>query len=280
MNYKKFSHSYKRTGLIGIINVLLGKIGIKSRFKNSIELRVIWIANYIKRLTNNIVNTGLYKGMKIHNDTFWSQKDISTRLLGLYELEVQNIILKIQSILKLKKKYLINIGGGDGYHAVGLLRSKVFRKAIIFEIDSHGQDIININLHANKQKNKAIILGEAKNNFLTTDLRSIKLNDCFFLIDIEGAEYTLLNKKNLDKLSNSILLVELHATPKKSFGRFMTLLKKNYNTKTFYTESRDLSKIDFMHHLEDNDRWLAVSEHRSGMMSWIVCIPKKNKFNF
>ena len=280
MNYKKFSYSYERNGLIGVINVLLGKFGIKFRFKSSMELRITWIGNYIKRLTNNTVNTGLYKGMKVHNNTFWSQKDISTRLLGLYELEVQNVILKIQSILKFKKKFLINIGGGDGYHAVGLLRSKIFQKSIIFEIDKQGRKIIDINLDINNQKRKAIILGEAKKDFLTTDLKSIKLNDCFFLIDIEGAEYSLLDKKNLDKLSNSILLVELHAVEKKLLQKFMKTLKKNYNIKIFYTESRDLSKIDFMHELEDNDRWLAVSEHRGGMMSWVVCIPKKNKFNF
>ena len=140
MNYQKFSYSYDRNGLIGVINVLLGKIGIKFRFKSLMELRIIWIANHIKRFTNNTVNTGLYKGMKVHNNTFWSQKDISTRLLGFYELEVQNVILKIQSILKLKKKFLINIGGGDGYHAVGLLRSKIFQKSIIFEIDKLGRD--------------------------------------------------------------------------------------------------------------------------------------------
>jgi len=279
MNYKKFSHSYGRNGLVGVINVLLGKIGIKFRFKSLMELRIIWIANYIKHFTNNTVNTGLYKGMKIHNNTFWSQKDISTRLLGLYELEVQNVILKIQSTSKLKKKFLINIGGGDGYHAVGLLRSKIFQKSIIFEIDKQGRNIIDINLDINNQKKKARILGEAKKDFLTTDLKSIKLNDCFFLIDIEGAEYSLLDKKNLDKLLNSILLVELHAAQKKVYEKFMKTIKNHYNIKIFCTESRDLSKIDFMHDLEDNDRWLAVSEHRGGMMSWIVCIPKKNKFN-
>jgi len=279
MNYKKFSHSYGRNGLVGVINVLLGKIGIKFRFKSLMELRIIWIANYIKHFTNNTVNTGLYKGMKIHNNTFWSQKDISTRLLGLYELEVQNVILKIQSTSKLKKKFLINIGGGDGYHAVGLLRSKIFQKSIIFEIDKQGRNIIDINLDINNQKKKARIIGEAKKDFLTTDLKSIKLNDCFFLIDIEGAEYSLLDKKNLDKLLNSILLVELHAAQKKVYEKFMKTIKNHYNIKIFYTESRDLSKIDFMHDLEDNDRWLAVSEHRGGMMSWIVCIPKKNKFN-
>ena len=267
MNYHKFSHSYKRNGLIGVLNVLLGKIGVKSRIKSSIELRIIWIANYIKRFTNNTVNTGLYKGMKIHNNIFWSQKDISTRLLGLYELEVQNIILKIQSISKIKKKYLINIGGGDGYHAVGLLRSKIFQKSIIFEIDNRGQNIISINLDINNQKNKAKILGEAKKDFLTTDLKSIKLDECFFLIDIEGMEHSLLDKTNLDKLANSILLVELHAIQPKSLEKFMKLLKNRYDVKEFYTESRDLSKINFMHDFEDNDRWLAVSEHRGSMMS-------------
>ena len=111
MNYKKFSHSYGRNGLVGVINVLLGKIGIKFRFKSLMELRIIWIANYIKHFTNNTVNTGLYKGMKIHNNTFWSQKDISTRLLGLYELEVQNIIQKIQS--RFSPQSLSKVGSSD-----------------------------------------------------------------------------------------------------------------------------------------------------------------------
>ena len=100
------------------------------------------------------------------------------------------------------------------------------------------------------------------------------------MIDIEGMEHSLLDKTNLDKLANSILLVELHAIQPKSLEKFMKLLKNRYDVKEFYTESRDLSKINFMHDLEDNDRWLAVSEHRGSMMSWFACIPKKNKFNF
>ena len=279
MNYKKFYYSYKRNGSIGVLNTFFGKIGIKFRFKTLIERRIIWITNYIKHFTKNKVSTGLYKGMKIHDSSFWSQKDLSARLLGLYEYEVQKMILKIQSVSKLKKKYLINIGGGDGYHSIGLLKSKIFEKSIIFELDKYGRDIIDFNLKINKQKHKATIYGEAKNDFLTQDLKSIKLKDCFFLIDIEGGEYSLLNEENLKKLSNSILLIEIHNTQKKIFKKFINRIKKNYKFGTFYTESRDLSKIDFMSHLEDNDRWLAVSEHRPGMMSWIYCIPKENKFN-
>ena len=279
MNYKKFYYSYKRNGSIGVLNTFFGKIGIKFRFKTLIERRIIWITNYIKHFTKNKVSTGLYKGMKIHDSSFWSQKDLSARLLGLYEYEVQKMILKIQSVSKLKKKYLINIGGGDGYHSVGLLKSKIFEKSIIFELDKYGRDIIDFNLKINKQKHKATIYGEAKNDFLTQDLKSIKLKDCFFLMDIEGGEYSLLNEENLKKLSNSILLIEIHNTQKKIFKKFINRIKKNYKFGTFYTESRDLSKIDFMSHLEDNDRWLAVSEHRPGMMSWIYCIPKENKFN-
>ena len=279
MNYKKFYYSYKRDGSIGVLNTFFGKIGIKFRFKTLIEKRIIWIANYIKHFTKNKVNTGLYKGMKIHDSSFWSQKDLSARLLGLYEYEVQKMILKIQSVSKLKKKYLINIGGGDGYHSIGLLKSKIFEKSIIFELDKYGRDIIDFNLKINKQKHKATIYGEAKDNFLTQDLKSIKLKDCFFLIDIEGGEYSLLNEENLKKLSNSILLIEIHNTQKKIFKKFINRIKKIYKFETFHTEGRDLSKIDFMGHLEDNDRWLAVSEHRPNMMSWIYCIPKENKFD-
>ena len=62
------------------------------------------------------------------------------------------------------------------------------------------------------------------------------------------------------------------------YKKFINRIKKNYKFGTFHIEGRDLSKINFMGHLEDNDRWLTVSEHRPSMMSWICCIPKENKF--
>ena len=127
MNFKKFNFARKRNGVIGVLNVLLGKIGLKFRIKTALDLRIEWIGNYVKKCTNNIVYSGLYKGMKIYENNFWSNKDISSKLLGVYELEVQEAIFNSQK--NIKKKNLINLGGGDGYHLVGLLKSGIFENS-------------------------------------------------------------------------------------------------------------------------------------------------------
>ena len=281
MNNKKFLYLYSRNGTSAIFNTLFSKIGLKYRFKNAIDYRINWITREIKKFTKSIVCSGLYKGMKIHEEFFWVGKDISTKLLGLYELEVQNNIKKLQTKKKFKKKYLINIGGGDGYHAIGLLRAKLFTKVIIFEKDLLGRKIINKNLSANNQKSKVVILEEATKDTLLSNLKKISLKNCFFLIDIEGDEYSLLNNNNLKKLSKSILLIELHYGHSFSKNelvkrKFVQSLKKFYTVQEFFTESRDLSKFKFLYDFEDVDRWLSVSEFRKNMMSWVICIPKKN----
>jgi len=273
MNYKKFHFAYARNGITGLLNVLSGKIGLKFRIKSALDLRIKWIGDYIKRSTNNIVYSGLYKGMKINENYFWSQKDISSKLLGVYELEVQNMILKVQN--ENKKKYLINLGGGDGYHLVGLLRSNIFEKSIVFETDEFGRKVIDKNLKINEQNHKAKVLGEANQTSLINAIETFNLKDCFFLIDIEGYEYQLLNNNILKKLSESILLIELHKSNEESL-KLINSLEEIYNVKRFCTESRDLSKFKFLNTLEDNDRWLSVSEHRQNMMFWIVCEPRTN----
>ena len=273
MNYKKFHFAYARNGITGLLNVLFGKIGLKFRIKSALDLRIKWIGDYIKRSTNNIVYSGLYKGMKINENYFWSQKDISSKLLGVYELEVQNMILKVQN--ENKKKYLVNLGGGDGYHLVGLLRSNMFEKSIVFETDEFGRKIIDKNLKINNQTHKVKVLGEANQTSLISALEDFNLKDCFFLIDIEGYEYQLLNNNILKKLSESILLIELHKSNEESL-KLINSLEEIYNVKRFCTESRDLSKFKFLNTLEDNDRWLSVSEHRQNMMFWIVCEPRTN----
>ena len=48
MNYKKFKFAYLRNGVTGLVNVFFGKIGLKFRIKSALELRIKWIADYIK----------------------------------------------------------------------------------------------------------------------------------------------------------------------------------------------------------------------------------------
>ena len=70
-------------------------------------------------------------------------------------------------------------------------------------------------------------------------------------------------------------MIELHKTNEESL-KLIKSLEEIYNINKFCTEARDLSKFKFLNILEDNDRWLSVSEHRSNMMFWLICTPKTN----
>ena len=119
------------------------------------------------------------------------------------------------------------------------------------------------------------LFDKAELNFLNNEIyESKKLDDCLFLIDIEGDELKILNDQNLNKLKKSVLIIELHDFIIPS-NELLMRLEKNYNILKFTTENRDLSKIKILDIFHDYEKWLMAQEGRPCKMEWIVCIPKK-----
>ena len=185
MNLGKFKYSYKKYGVTGFINVFFGKIGIKYRIENHFTKTIKYYSDEIEKVSKNKIIYGNYKGTKIFINKSWNNFDLPSKYLGTYELEVQNLIITSQK--KKKKKYFINLGCGEGYHSISLLKKKIFKKTVGFESDKIAQSFFNKNLDANNLKNKAIMFANADINFLKKDVfKKLKFKDCFFLIDIEG----------------------------------------------------------------------------------------------
>ncbi len=141
-------------------------------------------------------------------------------------------------------------------------------------MDLNAKKKLKENLIKNKILNKASIFNKADENFLDNSFpKKLNLKDCFFLIDIEGDEFKLLNKYNLNKLKKSVLIIELHDfyfSPKK----LVFDLKKIFRTKILTTKNRDLSDLKIIENLHDAEKWLLVNEGRPKKMEWIVCTPK------
>ncbi len=274
MNLSKFNYAYSRHGLIGFLNVLIGKIGFKYRFKTPIDKIISYHCRKIENFANNKILGGIYKNTSLEINKNWSDYDASSKFLGLYELEVQKEIFNIQKNKKINKKYFVNLGAGEGFHLIGAMYAKIFKKGIAFEIDINAKQILYTNLIKNKLNKKVEILGKAENNFLENLIsKKIKLKDCLFLFDIEGDEFKLLNNNNLDKLRKSILIVEIHDFyfPSK---KFINNLSKKFKTKILTTENRNLSEFTFLDNMHDSEKWLLANEGRPKKMQWIVCTPK------
>ena len=154
---------------------------------------------------NHTVKYGPFAGMKFTQDNWWSGSDRGAMLLGIYEEEV------LRSIMTCPKKYnvFIDLGAADGYYSIGSLINGRFNTSYSFEISSKGRYVIKKNAFLNKVDNKLNVFGEANQNFYTS-IPKKDLDKAIILIDIEGGEFSLLNRKSFSHLKNSIIFIELH----------------------------------------------------------------------
>lgn len=271
MNISKFFYAYQRSGLVGVINVFFGKIGIKFRLKDLIQKRIIYLHNTLKELTKSQVQGGIYKSMKL-TKIKWHDYDYLPKILGVYEKEVQ------EELLKKKFKFLVNVGSAEGYHSIGSLLTNNYEKCICFELDADSRSLLQTNAQLNGVDKRLTILEKANEDFLDQiELKypDVSFNEFAFLFDIEGEEFSLLSDKNLFILKKSKLIIEYHETKDIEMNKkFIINLQKYFKISYLTTKERDLSGFKFLKEFNDIDRWLMVSENRPNLMRWLVCCPK------
>ena len=238
------------------------------------------IIKKITKISSNKVMMGLYKSVVLDTHSKFSG-DLPSKLLGIYEESIQKKILEITK--KKKFKYLINFGAADGYHVVGLIKKKIFKKALAFEIDKDIRERLKNNMIKNKVLSKITILGKASFADISKIIKSKNLKDCFYLVDIEGDEFNLFNKDNLKYFKNSYLLIENHENlykpQKKLVNNFFKLLKENFNILRIEQNEKNPFIIKLLNGLDEDLKWLAMSECRPTNQDWIFCTPKYNKKN-
>ena len=81
--------------------------------------RRISIGNLLSNKFDYVVQSGVFKGLKLDRNMKYSTLDRSAMLLGVYEYEV----LQILENGIYEKKFVINLGVADGYYLVGLAKA-------------------------------------------------------------------------------------------------------------------------------------------------------------
>ena len=215
---------------------------------------------------------GPYKYLKLSNKENWSI-DLGSKVLGIYELEVQEAIKKLCT--KKNIKIFINYGSAEGYHLIGVLKKKLVKFGIGVEIDQKTISIFKENLKLNNIHSQFTILEKLNLNKINEYISVKEMKNALFLIDIEGNEYDLINSSNIKFIKKSHLIIEIHPflniLNKKKI--FYSLLKKNFKTKILTTSSRN-PHVKGLENLTDDERWMIVSEGRPMQMSWLVCSPR------
>jgi len=221
-----------------------------------------------------VVAHGIFKGMKLNDQVFWSRNDLITQTLGTYE---DHIVKKLINFNKKGFTRFVDIGAADGYFCTGFALSNLYKNIIAFEIDKFAQKKIYENAFNNNCHKLITIYGEANYTSLSKILSDEQKTS--ILIDIEGSEFKLLDDKMLYLLSDCSIIIELHPflvddgdklekdliSRSSKYFEYEIIKRENYNPNIF----------DELDNLSDEERLIALGEGRGKNMNWLVLYPKK-----
>lgn len=223
----------------------------------------------VARAANYTVRHGPFKGLLLNEKEWWGC-DLGTKCMGLYEQ--QNQILLSQ--LSVDNHTFIDLGGADGYFALGALINQMFERSIVFEQSEIGQQSIKSAALKNGLTDKITIHGEANEMSLKKLAESLDLSQCVFLIDIEGGEYDLLSHDVLMALRQCNIIVEMHGntTERSKLNLFRNAIT-THEVIPIETGPRNPRGLKDLDGLMDDDCFLLLSEGRA-YGYWLHLKPK------
>jgi len=217
--------------------------------------------------SNGTVLDGVFSGIRLSNkDVFGSR---IPKLLGCYEKELHHVI---QASIDRQPCLVLNVGAAEGYFTIGYAKAGV-KKVIAFEILTKGRQLIRHNAILNGVSERVHIEGECTQHLLNDYLSSNNVD--LILMDIEGGELDLLSDNIVQKLTRTEILIESHDFCQPNC---LQILKKKFSATHNLTviKSTARHKEDFKPKLflSNSMRLNLMDEHRPGVMSWLVCLPK------
>lgn len=237
------------------------------KLENTIQGKRLFLSEKLNENLNGVIKYGPFQGLKFGKNCWWGATDRASMLLGLYE---QEVLTSLKSLSK-KYRYFIDVGAADGYYGIGVIVGNLFEKSWCYEISEQGRNTIRTNASLNNVSNRVVIRGKADKEFNKAFSEEVAAQSVL-LVDIEGAEFELVDKELLEKFKNSVIFIELHdwffSDGKERLEKLRDDAERFFKITTLTTTSRDLSIFEEVQKMNDTDRWLICSEGRSRLMTW------------
>jgi hypothetical protein len=96
------------------------------------------LARKIAHQTGNIVTSGLFAGLILPNEISWGDGDQASKLLGLYEKELEPAL---ETVVQSKPDAVIVVGCPEGFYALRLARLILNAKLFAYDTDQRAQQI-------------------------------------------------------------------------------------------------------------------------------------------
>ncbi len=237
-----------------------------------------FVKEYRKKISRQLfdnaegkIKRGPFTNMSLGSKIHWGKADVASKIFGLYESEVLDIIEH--------KKYdsLINLGAADGYYPIGMLMHNMVKHAYCFEENPLGKKYINENAKLNNINKGISIYGRADEQFYKQLPENTTKENNLILCDIEGGEFDVFTPDIIQTFNQSTFIIEIHdfkfddGTMKRQ-----ALIEKfnDFDVELILSKPKQWSDIPEITSLNDNDRALVCSEGRRVLGEWLLATPR------
>ncbi len=209
------------------------------------------------------VLSGPFAGMRYVPRSFGSA--FIPKLLGTYEMELQTLI---EQLCSKESDTFVNVGGGEGYYSVGIAWRCPQIHVITFESSKKGRQLISRMAELNHVERRIEVRGHCDPVSLRDALA--QGTERFLMMDVEGAELSLLEPKTIPELGNCEVLVEVHDYIHEGLSEII---------RARFRDAGSIRKIDYrVRSARENtfpsivpNRWRVpvMSEHRKPLQTWL-----------
>jgi hypothetical protein len=242
------------------------KHGIARVVRNSL---LSFFEAILKRNLQSTVASGPFRGMHYDGQHVFGAP--MAKLLGTYEMELHS---RLFSLLERGFGRLINVGGAEGYYAIGIARNWRVREVIVFELSPRGQEIISKLARENGVTESISINGKCSEQHLY-EILSEKSGD-LLIIDVEGDEIELLTQRVIGKACKSTFVVEAHDFVLPGCTeRLRERLEGSHHVQIVYSQERTIADFPCDIRIPGRAKLRFMNEGRPGRMSWVIASPRE-----
>jgi hypothetical protein len=155
------------------------------------------------RKTGRRVVGGPFAGMQFVDRATWGA--YLPKLIGTYELELHEVI---ERAIQRGPRQVIDIGGAEGYYAVGFLRRLPQATLVVFEQQASARQELTRLADMNGVQDRLSIRESCDPDALAAVLAANP--SALVICDVEGYEVELLDPARVPALASTDLLVEVH----------------------------------------------------------------------
>ncbi len=229
---------------------------------------------FVERATGDVVRGGPFEGLE-YIDEARRQIRLLPRLLGTYDIELWE---PLEQAIDRGYPRIVNVGAGEGYYVVGLARAIPTAQVVAFEDNRQRQELVRKMAGQNGVADRVQVHGRCE----VADLREAVGGDedCLVVMDVEGAEMTLLDPKVVPGLARCAVLVEIHDFVDENLSSVI---------RSRFQETHDIVEIDQRARTLDDfplstplgsgrllsKRYVkSMNEGRPARMNWFAMTPK------